>query len=1070
METVRLGRESSSLKIRPACNRVVWLVVAILPLLISLQLAEAQSDELATAKRLNAQVSQLFYQAGKAREAIPLAQQLVAIREKVLGPEHPETATGLNTLGSLYHYLGEYELARPLIQRALAIREKALGVEHPDTARSLRNMAEIYRVTGAYAEAEPFYQRALAINEKVLGPEHPNTVQTLNGFGALYHAIGKYGQAKLMWQRALAIREKTLGHEHPDTIPSLSNLAELYRITGAYAEAEPLYQRALAISEKVLGPGHPNTASALNNLAALYFAKGEYGQAEPLYQRSLEIREATQGPEHPETATSLMNLAALYEFSGISAQAEPLYQRALAINEKVFGAEHPDTAQCLNNLSGHYISTGAYAQAEPLLKRALAINEKVLGPEHPDTARSLNNLAELYRETGAYAQVEPFLKRALVINEKVLGPEHSDTAVNLSNLAELYEVTGAYEQAKPLMQRALTIREKVLGLEHPSTAQSLNNLAALAWRQNQWIDAYNQFQRAMHIQNLNARRELVQGNDGRKRSYMATLEGSTHMVVSFAQAASLQAPVSINLGLETVLQRKGLVLDVLTDSLARLRMSASLEDQALLASYQTATTQWATVSMRGPGAMSIEQYRALQADLQRDVKTLEAQLSSHSSRFRKQVQPVTLQEVQQALPQKAVLLEWIRFDSFNSKATQQERQWGEARYAVFLLKSSGDPVLVDVGEAQVIEQVVADLLTALRHPGQQHTVQNLAKELDRLLLQPLHPHLGSVEQLFISPDGQLNLLPFGVLQDPQGRILLEQFELTYLTSGRDLLPSEAVTQNFQPALILADPDFGPLASAEAAKKVTSRRSVDFDRAGLEFKPLDGTAQEADALRALLKLPASQVLTQQRATETALKQVHGPRILHLATHGFFLTDRPVDLTTSARSARGVGLDEEQRPLVVRGENPLLRSGLALAGANQLRSGTEDGILTALEVASLDLQGTELAVLSACETAVGQVHNGEGVYGLRRALVLAGVRTQVASLWKVDDVATTEFMVAYYRHLQAGMGRSAALRAVQRSMRENPKRAHPYYWAAFVVIGNASPLPREQGQTTTKKPRA
>ncbi|TKB88155.1 MAG: CHAT domain-containing protein, partial [Nitrospira sp.] len=406
----------------------------------------------------------------------------------------------------------------------------------------------------------------------------------------------------------------------------------------------------------------------------------------------------------------------------------------------------------------------------------------------------------------------------------------------------------------------------------------------------------------------------------------------------------------------------------------------------------------------------------------------------------------------------------VYYFPFNPKAIKQEARWGAPRYAVYLLKASGDPMLIDVGEAQAIETLIADLLEALRHPGGPLKVQVLAKELDRLLRQPLCLHLGSVEQLFVSPDGQLNLLPFAVLQDTQGRTLIEQYDLTYLTSGRDLLPSDTRTRRSEPAVVFADPDFGPLESAEAAVKVPSHRSADFDRAGLRFKALQGTAQEADALRTLLKLPPGQVFTQQRATETALKQVHGPRILHLATHGFFLDDLSVDLNASARFARGVGLDEDLRPPIVRGENPLLRSGLALAGANQLRSGADDGILTAQEVAGLDLQGTELAVLSACETGVGQVHTGEGVYGLRRALVLAGVRTQVASLWKVDDAATKDLMVAYYQHLRAGMGRSAALRAVQRAMMQDPTRAHAYYWAAFVVIGDASPLPGEPAGET------
>jgi CHAT domain-containing protein len=215
---------------------------------------------------------------------------------------------------------------------------------------------------------------------------------------------------------------------------------------------------------------------------------------------------------------------------------------------------------------------------------------------------------------------------------------------------------------------------------------------------------------------------------------------------------------------------------------------------------------------------------------------------------------------------------------------------------------------------------------------------------------------------------------------------------------------------------------------------------------LQFTPLPGTAAEAKALKSLLKLTDDQVLTQGKATEAALKQLTGPRILHLATHGFFLADQAVDRTSEP--LRLLGQDGLPVP---KGEHPLLRSGLALAGANRLRSGQDDGILTALEVAGLDLVGTELAVLSACETGVGNVLNGEGVYGLRRALVLAGVQTQLVSLWKVDDTATKELIVDYYQRLSVGAGHSAALRQAQLTMLQDPERTHPYYWGAFIVVG-------------------
>ncbi|MDY6940213.1 MAG: tetratricopeptide repeat protein, partial [Cyanobacteriota bacterium] len=281
-------------------------------------------------------------------------RECLQMAEHRFGPEHPHTATSLNSLAGLYRTTGRYAEAEPLYQRALAMCEAQLGAEHPDTATSLNDLALLYESTGRYAEAEPLFQRALAMCEAQLGAEHPHTASSLNNLAGLYRTTGRYAEAEPLYQRALAIREAQLGAEHPDTATSLNNLAELYRTTGRYAEAEPLYQRALAIWEAQLGAEHPHTASSLNSLAGLYRTTGRYAEAEPLYQRALAIREAQLGAEHPHTASSLNNLAELYRTTGRYAEAEPLLQRALAIWEAQLGAEHPDTATSLNSLAGLY--------------------------------------------------------------------------------------------------------------------------------------------------------------------------------------------------------------------------------------------------------------------------------------------------------------------------------------------------------------------------------------------------------------------------------------------------------------------------------------------------------------------------------------------------------------------------------------------------------------------------------------------------------------------------------------------------------------------------------------------
>jgi CHAT domain-containing protein len=443
--------------------------------------------------------------------------------------------------------------------------------------------------------------------------------------------------------------------------------------------------------------------------------------------------------------------------------------------------------------------------------------------------------------------------------------------------------------------------------------------------------------------------------------------------------------------------------------------------------------------------MLVGKYRELVDKLKSDAEALEGQLSQRSAEFRTQTETVTVERVQGTIPADAALIEWFRYRPFDPKAKLQEQRWGTARYVAYVLKREGQLVAVDLGEAAAIERTLSDLLVALHDPDST-LASELARELDRQLMQPLRPHLGEAREILLSPDGMLNLLPFGALVDEQQHYLTERWQITYLTSGRDLLRLSSAVPSRQAPIIIADPDFGLVDKASVASVSGNRRSNGMAAGTMKFDPLPGTAVEAQALKDILKLKDEQVLMKSKATETALKHVKGPRILHIATHGFFLEDQPSDLESQAGHL--LGRDSLQAP---KGENPLLRSGLALAGANRLRSGQDDGVLTALEVAGLDLTSTELAVLSACETGVGAVQNGEGVYGLRRALVLAGVRTQIASLWKVDDAATKDLMIDYYRRLQAGAGRSQALREAQLTILRNPARAHPYYWASFIAIG-------------------
>ncbi len=347
----------------PLCERLIAHALACAELIRSYQFESEKAASL-----LNNAGRYLDERAQYAK-AGALLQQGLDIREKVLGPEHPDTATSLNDLGRLYDSQGNYQRAKTLNERALAIREKVLGLEHPDTATSLNNLAGAYKDQGKYAEAQPLFARALEIKEKALGPEHKDTATSLNSLAVLYHDQGKYGQAEPLYKRSLEIREKVLGSEHPDVANSLNNLAVLYHAQGKYGQSEHLHKRALEIREKVLGSKHPDTASSLNNLAGLYHYQGMHGEAELLYKRALEIREKALGSEHPDTARTSHSLAAHYDGQGKYREAEPLYMRALAIREKALGMEHPATVDTFNSLTNFYRSRGNKPAAEALKQR-----------------------------------------------------------------------------------------------------------------------------------------------------------------------------------------------------------------------------------------------------------------------------------------------------------------------------------------------------------------------------------------------------------------------------------------------------------------------------------------------------------------------------------------------------------------------------------------------------------------------------------------------------------------------------------------------------------------------------
>ncbi len=916
-------------------------------------------------------------------------------------------------------------------------------------ARRLLAESVSLRRAGKYDQALPLGKQAADNWERLLGSEQREVANSLSNLGDVLRMKGDYVKAEQLYSRALEIREKVLGPDHPDAASSLNNLGILNYSKGMFDKAEELYNRALKSWEKALGPEHPLVANSLQNLAIVYVEKGDNDKAEQFYKRSLEIREKVLGPEDRDVAYGLNNLAILYLRRGDYDKAEQLWKRALGIREKVLGPDHPDLAPTLNNLAliSHY--RGDYDQAEELNKRALEIYKKALGSEHPLVATTLNNLVTVHLDRGDYGKAEELGKRALEIREKALGPEHHHVGSTLHNLAIVYRKRGDFDKAEQMNQRALEIAEKTLGQEHPTVSEMLDELASLYAAKGNLDQAVTTQRRANKIIERNIALNLVTGSERQKLAYLNKLSEITDRSLSLHTRNTSDRREGRELAVTIILQRKGRVQDAMSDGLAGMRRRFNAQDQKLLDQLNDTTERLARLVLNGPQKTSLTEHQQQIAALEAQKEQIENEISNRSAGFYTRAEPVTLATVQAAIPANAALIEIFTYRPFDPKAVGDERKaYGDPRYVVYVLRHEGEVEWKELGEAKLIDEAIHALRDALRDPHR-NDVKQLARAVDKKVMQPVRALAGDATHLLVSPDGQLNLIPFEALVDEQEHYLVENYDFTYLTSGRDLLRMKVARESSGQPVVVADPAFGGpaiISMPGAEHGNASKKPAQIDYSQIFFGPLPGVSDEVRALRVLL--PQAVFLTKERANETALKRLTGPRVLHIATHGFFLTNDPqVKPQTATQAIAGTRVGK----WIGQVENPLLRSGLALAGANQGPAGSDDGVLTAFEASGLNLWGTKLVVLSACDTGLGEVKNGEGVYGLRRAFLLAGAESLMMSLWPVSDRSTRDLMIGYYKRLVQNEGRNSALRQVQLQMLRSKSHRHPHYWASFIQTG-------------------
>jgi CHAT domain-containing protein/Tfp pilus assembly protein PilF len=791
-----------------------------------------------------------------------------------------------------------------------------------------------------------------------------------------------------------------------------------------------------------------------------YARLGDHASAERLLLDALRRHEQVFPAGHPLMASTLIDLSNLQTNRGDFNGAERALQRAAAIVTKWLGNEHEQYGIIEGNLGHLYIRQRDYARAEPYLLRSLESREKLLGPDHAELATVLNNLGIIAREKADYATAERYYTRVLAIREKSVGLDHPSVAGTLNNLANLYSAQGDFEKSLTLLLRALAIDEKY-ATRWSRPILALGNIARRYAALGDLANAFLYQSRVDQAIEDTISINLAIGSERQKIAYLTSIGERTDRTVSFHLGLQPEVPEAAQLAARVLLQRKGRVLDAMADTFGSLRLHAGDDERAMLDRLGQITTRFAQLALAGPGQTPLDEHRKRLQELEQSKEALEIEISRRSDAFRAVSQEPALEAVQRALPARAALMEFAVYRPFDVKAVSTAVAYGPPRYAVYVI-TRDNVVGRDLGEAATIEAEIESFRTSVQDP-RRPDFRRVARALDRRIMEPVRSVTGEETRLLISPDGQLSLIPFEALLDEAGRYLVQRHPITYLSAGRDVLRFAFPRASRTPPLVVADPLFGEPSPTDAAAAGTARtttaptarrRSITSGTADrLYFAPLTGTREEAN--RILTFFPEARVLAGPEATESAIKQARAPRILHIATHGFFLEDDGANRGPQATDKERQAAASPAQGGVI--QNPLLRSGVALAGAN-LTGKKEDGILTALEAAHLNLWGTELVILSACDTGIGVVRNGDGVYGLRRSIFLAGAESLVMSLWPVSDYVTREMMTAYYKGLTNGLGRGEALRQVQLAMLKRKDRDHPFYWASFIQAGDWAPLER------------
>jgi CHAT domain-containing protein/tetratricopeptide (TPR) repeat protein len=1042
---------------------------------------------------------EMYYDQGEYAKTEPLWQKALDIRKALRADKPADYADSLNEVASLRRTQARYREAAPLYQQALAIRKELVGEQHPDYANCLTNLATIYEHLGEFTKAEPLEDQAMGIFKSVFGDKDPRYAGALSARAIRYSDLGQYAKAEQDLERALAIRKEVLGTKHPDYVASLNNLSTLYRQGDLYEKAEAVSREALVAAKVVVGEKHYFYAISLYNLASLYDLKGQYASAEPLLEQAVALCKEVSGEKSKDYVVGLSQLAAHYLRKSDYVKALALLGQAATIGKETLGDSHPYYISTLETLAKSYTEIGNYTHAVVLQRQIVEARRKSSGETSSAFAHSLRELASSYAGLEEYGRAAPMLRRALEIQKELFGENNLAYAATLYALGSLHYDMLEFAQAEPLLLKSAAIRKNIEGVEHPEYATNLDALGTLYLALADYAKAYAYSREALRITRSHVQQTADAQSEQQQLSFSRYCQLKLNRYLTIGLAARADAEEEYG----EVLAWKGMVW-ARQLRMRRLRGAASdVHPETIRLAIQLATAGQRlanlTVSQLGstPSPQRGEELAALSGEIER----LEKDLSRASAPFRRQLElrDVTAQKLRACLPTGSVLVDFLEY--WHHAPRDATGPGGdEPCLTAFVIKPDRAAARVELGPMAPISKLVARWRESF---GAERTGAevNPATELRRLVWQPLEPYLNDAKMVLVSPDESLGRLAFSALPGREpGQFLIEERAIAVVAVPQllpELMEQERLDNREPSLLVVGDVDFDrigsksrlaqakPAAAADNGSTVLGEaRSV--ARAaprGLpgaparKFDPLPATGTEISAIKRSFqrRFPAARV-TELRGSEAHTEALRGQAVrhqyLHLATHGFFAPEGvPSALEANAGAPQPSGMGRIGSSPIA-GFHPGLLSGIALAGANRPED-ADDGILTALEVADLDLAGVNLVVLSACGTSLGEAARAEGLQGLQRAFQVAGARSVIASLWDVPDRATQLLMERFYDNLwQKKQSKFDALREAQLwVMKEMPKNPETFrgglvradkttdersryvrYWAAFVLSGD------------------